>query len=77
MNTVTMSKKEYESMIHRQQKLEKEMSVVKSLLRQEIGEEQIKPSVLKRWERISREMDRGKGYFFSSPKEAVNWLKKL
>lgn len=77
MNTVTIPKKEYKSMIQRQQKLEREMSAVKSLLRQEIGEEQIKPSVLKRWERISHEMDRGKGYFFSSPKEALSWLKKI
>ncbi len=77
MNTITIPKKAYESMIQRQQKFEEELSVVKSLLKQEIGEEQIKPSVLKRWERISREMDRGKGYFFSSQKKAVDWLKKF
>lgn len=77
MNTVTIPKKEYESMIQRQQKFEEELSVVKSLLKQEIEEEQIKPSVLKRWEKISRDMDRGKGYFFSSPKEALNWLKNI
>lgn len=76
MNTVTISKKEYETLMRRQRKVEEELDVVKSLLKQEIIEEQIKPSVLKRWERISRDMDIGViGHVFRSVQDMKTWLK--
>jgi len=41
-------------------------------------ESNIKPSVLKRWERISRDMDRGKAArAFNSVQEMKKWLKNL
>lgn len=77
MNTITIPKKEYKNLVRRQATIEKEVDTLKQIVMAEIREERIKPSVLKRWDRISRDMDKGKGYSFSSPQEAVAWLKKL
>jgi Iap family predicted aminopeptidase len=77
MNTMTIPKKEYQTLVQRQKRFEEELKVMRSLLEQEINEERIKPSALKRWERISKDMDQSKGYFFSSSKEALAWLKNL
>ena len=77
MNTATISKKEYEMLLQRQRKVEEELDIVKSLLKQEINEEQINPSVLKRWERISCDLDRERGRFFSTTQDALAYLKNL
>lgn len=78
MNIVTIHKKEYEALVRRQRKVEEELNIVKFLLKREIDEEQIKPSALKRWERISRDMDSGKtGHVFYSFQEMRKWLRDL
>lgn len=77
MSTATITKKEYTHLLKRQEKIEEELDVVKKILRAEAEEVHIKPTVLKRWERISRDLDRGKGRSFSSLKEMRGWLKSL
>lgn len=73
----TITQKEYQHILRRQEKMEAEFDVVKKILAAEIQEEKIRPAVLKRWERISRDMDQGKGRAFSSVKEMRQWLRKL
>jgi len=77
MITVTIPKKEYRNLIRRQERVEEELDILKKVVRREIQEQQIVPSVLKRWERISHDLDRGKGRSFSSAREMERWLKHL
>ena len=76
MATITIPKKEYRSIIQRQTLIEKEMAFLKKSLL-ESGEANIRPSALRRWERISRELDRGQGHSFSSFKGMKEWLRSL
>ncbi|MDP3052757.1 MAG: hypothetical protein Q8N22_02245 [bacterium] len=76
MVTITIPKKEYQNIIQRQSLLEKEMGFLRKTLF-ELDEINIKPSVLRRWERISRELDRGHGRSFSSFSEMKGWLRNL
>lgn len=76
MTTITIPKKEYQNIIQRQSFIEKEMAFLRKTLF-ELDEVNIKPSVLRRWERISRELDRGQGRSFSSFKGMKEWLKRL
>ena len=73
----TITQKEYKNIILRQDKIEEELDILKKIMKTEIGEEQIRPVVLKRWERISRDLDQGKGRRFSSLGEMRRWLKNL
>lgn len=73
----TITKKEFQWLVRRQDKIEAELSLVKEVVHQQVEEERIKPAVLKRWERISRDLDRGKGHRFSSLSEMHRWLKNL
>lgn len=77
MTAITILKGEYRGLLQRQARVEKELRVVKEILRNEISEEAIKPAVLKRWEKISRELDGGKGKVFSSAQEMRRWLGNL
>ena len=76
MVTVTIPKKQYQNIIQRQSLLEKEMGALRKILF-ELDEINIKPSALRRWERISRDLDRGLGRSFSSFKGMKEWLKNL
>lgn len=76
MNTITIPKKEYQNIIQRQSLIEKEMVFLRKTIF-EIDEINIKPSVLRRWERISHELDRGQGRSFSSLKGMKEWLGSL
>ena len=40
-------------------------------------ESNIRPEILRRWDKISQDLDRGKGKKFSSVKEVKNWLKNI
>ena len=74
---VTIAQKEYKQILRRQDKLESEIELIKKAVL-ENAESNIKPSALKRWERISRDMDRGKvGHTFTSVQEMRKWLKNL
>ncbi|KKT42053.1 hypothetical protein A2W54_03400 [Candidatus Giovannonibacteria bacterium RIFCSPHIGHO2_02_43_13] len=73
----TMIQKGYKEILRRQNKLEMELALIKKTVLAN-DESNIKPSVLKRWERISRDMDRGKAArAFNSVQEMKKWLKNL
>ena len=76
MNTVTIPKKEYQGIANRQIFLEKEIAILKRFVLK-YEEDFIEPAALRRWEKISRTMDRGGGRPFASAKEMKRWLKKL
>lgn len=69
MTTIVIPKKEYLNLMRRQMRIEKELCVLRKVLQAEIGEERIRPAALKRWDRISRDLDRGKGRSFASVRE--------
>ncbi len=77
MQTLMIPKKEYHHLLRRQAKIEEDMRVVKEVLRNEINGENIRPAMLKRWERISGELDAGKGRTFSSLRIMQLWLRGL
>lgn len=72
-----ITQKEYKNLLQRQERVEREVNRLKAIVRTEDVEAHIKPEVLKRWERISRDIDSGKGRVFSSVDEMRKWLKKL
>lgn len=77
MTTITLPKKEYQNLIRRQSQIEKELSLLRKIVRAEVGEERIRPAVIKRWDRISQNLDRGKGRSFASLQEMKSWLRKF
>lgn len=72
----TVTQKEYKQLIKRQEKIEEAIRVLNQVVRNELDEERIKPSILRRWEKISSSMDRGGGVSFASEKEMKKWLKQ-
>ena len=73
----TITQKEYINLVRRQERVEAEISVLKKIVRDEIVEGEIMPAALRKWERISRNLDRGKGRSFSSIRAMQKWLKNL
>lgn len=73
----TITQKEYQNLVKRQEKVEEDLNIMKKILWIESKEDQIKPSVLKKWEKISRDMDLGRGRSFTSVSEMKKWLKNL
>ena len=77
MNTITLPKKEYKNLVKRQYRVEKELATLREVVRDEIEEKRIRPSVLKRWDKISRDLDKGKGRTFTSLSSMRKWLKSV
>lgn len=77
MNLVTLPKKQYKTLVRRQEKVERELAVLKEVVKEQAEDNLIRPAVLKKWERISKDIDTGKGRVFKSPKEVGAWFKKL
>ena len=73
----TITQKEYKEIIYRQDKLEKAFKAIRQIVDSEFDDDRIKPSALRKWEKISRELDNGKGHFFNSQEDARKWLKTL
>lgn len=73
---VVTTPNEYKHLIKRQDRVEAELNFLKQLVLSD-DEKFIKPSVLKKWEKISRDMDKGKGLFFDSVADMKNWMKNL
>lgn len=69
--------KEIKTIFSRQEKMEKELGTLKEVVRIALIEEQVRPSVLKRWERISLDLDNGRGRVFASAREMGKWLKTI
>lgn len=68
--------KEYKNLLKRQDKVEAELDFLKKMVLSD-DEKLIKTSVLKKWDRISRDIDNGKGRVFNSITEMKNWQKKF
>ena len=76
MQTVTIPKNEYQSIIRRQFQIEKELTVLKkAIIRND--ENRVNPSILKKWDKISHNLDQRKGRHFSSIEEMKKWLRDL
>ena len=73
----TITQKEYNYLTRRQDQVERDLVFLKQIIRQELTDEYIRPSVRRRWERISRKLDKGKGLTFFSVKEMGKWLAQL
>ncbi len=73
----TITQKEYKDMISRQSKIEAAIDALSKVVASEIDDSRIKLTVLKRWDRISKDLDNGRGRFFSSAGEAKKWLRSL
>jgi len=61
-------------MVKRQERVEAQVEVLKKMFRFAAEESYILPAALKRWERISREIDDGSGRSFSSAASMKKWL---
>ncbi len=77
MNIITIPKKTYQNLIRRQSQIEKELTILRKIVRAEVVEERVRPAIIKRWDRISRDLDQGKGRSFTSLREMDAWLRKL
>lgn len=73
---MTITQNEYKTVLKRQDKMEAELNFLKQLVLND-EEKFIKSSVLKKWERISQGIDKGKGRVFNSISEMKNWQKKF
>jgi len=71
-----ITEREYKNLVQRQAKVEGDLNILKKIVLLEAEEENIRPVVLRRWEKISRDLDRGRGSF-DSAKEVKKWLKHL
>ena len=77
MNVITMPRKQYDTLVQRQERVEEELSLLREVVREQAKDDFIRPSVLKRWERISRDLDNGKGRVFESQAAVKALFKKL
>lgn len=77
MKSGTVTKREYETLVARQRRLEQEISLLKEIVQTDLEGERIRPEVIRRLDRLSRELDGGKGRSFSSLAEMRRWLKRL
>ena len=73
----TITEREYKNLVQRQAKVEGDLNILKKIVLLEAEEENIRPVVLRRWEKISRDLDRGRGRSFDSAKEVKKGLKHL
>lgn len=71
-----IAQKEYKNLLKRQEKVEAELDFLKKMVLTD-EEKFIKPSALKKWDRISHDIDSGKGRIFNSITEMKNWQKKF
>ena len=72
-----ITEREDKNLVQRQAKVEGDLNILKKIVLLEAEEENIRPVVLRRWEKISRDLDRGRGRSFDSAKEVKKWLKHL
>ncbi len=73
----TITQKEYRILVERQKKVELELGVLKKVVLDDADEDRIRPARLRKWEKISRDLDHGKGRSFSSTQKMKAWLKSL
>ena len=76
MQTVTVPKIEYKRLIEDHKMLKFQMMKLEQFVLESTRDD-VKPTVVKRLERLSREIDQGKGKFFKSWKDTRAYLDKL
>jgi hypothetical protein len=74
--STTVTTRQLNNLFRRQEKMEKELSLLKETILTD-EDHYIRPEVLKRWERISRDMDKQKGCSFASISAMRKWLTAL
>lgn len=78
MATITISKSEYSKIIETQEKMKKDLILLKKMFHDEIcGCEEVRPEYIKKLERIDKEIDKGKCTRFSSVSEMKKYLSNL
>lgn len=73
---LTITSKQLNNLFQRQGKVEKELDVLKKVVLMD-DERYIRLEILKKWERISRNLDKKGGRLFSSITEMKKWLAKV
>lgn len=73
---VAIPKTEYQKILKNQEELRLEVSALRQVVVNELGEE-LRPAVKKRLEKISKELDRGGGEHFDSIGEFRDFMRKL
>lgn len=77
MDTITLPRQTYKTLLKRQERTEKELETIKDLIKTHVEDLSIRPAALKRWERISGNIDRGRGRSFTSVEKMRKWLARL
>ena len=73
-----VTQQQYKNLVERQEEVERELTILKNVLRQTVIEEDlISPVTLRKWEKISVRLDRGKGHSFFSLQKMRKWLTDL
>ena len=75
MNTITIPKTEYRKLVQTQKELMSQFEKLEKIIKE--SEPEIRPSVLRRWERISKEMDKSRSIRFKSVKEVKDFFRNL
>lgn len=76
MQLVAIPKNEYRKILQNQEELRSEVSALRQIVAEEFSEE-LRPSIKRRLERISKEMDQGRGHRFKSVAEFKKFMHEL
>lgn len=76
MNSKTITQTEYKKLLEDQKELRSNVGELKKIIL-EVASEELKPSVIKRLERRSRDIDRGKGKRFNNLTSLKSYLARL
>lgn len=71
------SEKQYKRLVERQERVERELAALKVVIKEQAEDSLILPSALKKWKRISKDLDSGKGRVFKSSTGVKAWFKNL
>ena len=76
MNTVSIPRIEYQNILKTQKELRSKVAVIENIISDSLLDE-VSQKYAKKLERISSEMDKGKGVRFSSVREMKRYLRAL
>ena len=76
MSTITVSKKEYRTIVRNQEVLARKLDMIQRIVRDSLQDE-IRSEYAKKLDRISDGMDRGRGMCFANAREMRKYLKSL
>lgn len=70
-------KTEYKKMLQSQEKMQSQIEDLRKFVIETMRKEEVSPSVIKRLEKISRSLDKGKGKSFNSTPSFKSYLRCL